>query len=123
MLVLAARGQLDGTLLGRQLAVWVHQGGVLANRLVETLRMMADTGAYGTVWSVLEGALPGLLGDTPVRGAGELLALAVECASRCGASGEIAEVTAVAQRTGSSLVAKNARALREVVLRAGHAVR
>ncbi|MEV6859454.1 DUF6493 family protein [Streptosporangium subroseum] len=123
MLVLAARGQLDATLLGRQIAVRVHEGGVLANRLVETLRTMADTGAHGTVWAVLEGALPGLLGDKPVRGAAELLALAVECASHCGASGEVAEVTAVAQRTGSSLVVKNARALREVLLRTGHAAR
>ncbi|MFD1499601.1 hypothetical protein, partial [Streptosporangium lutulentum] len=123
MLVLAARGQLDAALLGRQIAALVCEGGVLANRLVETLRIMADTGAYGTVWSVLEGALPGLLGDKPVRGAAELLALAVECASRCGASGEVAEVTAVARRTGSSLVVKNARALREVLLRAGHAAR
>lgn len=117
VLVLAARGQLDAGLFGRQLAVLVHGGGLPANRLVETLRMMADTGAHGVVWSVCEGALPGLLGDQPVRGAGELLGLAVECAARCGASGEIAEVTAVARRTGSSLVAKNARALREVLLR------
>ncbi|MEV0597188.1 DUF6493 family protein [Nonomuraea cavernae] len=122
VLVLAARGQLDAGLFGCQLAALVHRGGLPANRLAETLRMMADTGAHGVVWSVFEGALPRLLDDKPVHGAGELLALAVECAARCDASGEIAEVTVVAQRTGSSLVVKNARALREVLLRAGHRV-
>jgi hypothetical protein len=123
ILVLAARGQLDGALLGQQLGMQLNEGVVAANRLVETLRVMADMGAPGVVWSVFEGALPVLLHDKPARGAGELLAVAVECASRRGASGEIAEVTAVAGRTGSSQVVKNAKALREVLLRAGHAAR
>ncbi|MGI3229012.1 hypothetical protein ACRJ4B_39775 [Streptomyces sp. GTA36] len=60
-------------------------------------------------------APPGLLGETPVRGAAAMLALAVECASRCGAKGEIPEVTAVADRKGSSLTVKNARLLREAL--------
>ncbi|WP_254395473.1 hypothetical protein [Streptomyces sp. AC512_CC834] len=41
---------------------------------------------------MLEPALPALLRGTPVRGAGALLALAVECASRSGAKGGIPEV-------------------------------
>jgi hypothetical protein len=118
VLVLAARGQLDAALLGRQIAVLVLDSLLPANQLAETLRLMADMGAPGVVWSVFEAALPVLLHDKPARGSGELLALAVECASRCGASGEIAEVTAVAGRTGSSQVVKNARALRDVLLRA-----
>jgi hypothetical protein len=118
VLVLAARGRLDTALLGQQIAVLVLEHGLVQpNRLVEALRLMAEMGAPGVVWSVFEGALPILLHDKPARGAGELLALAVECASRCGASGAIAEVTAVAGRTGSSLVVKNARALRDVLLR------
>jgi hypothetical protein len=119
VLVLAARGQLDAALLGRQIAVLVRDDWGWTNRLAETLRAAAGTGAPGVVWAVLEGALPGLLRDQPVRGAGELLAVAVECASRCGASGGIAEVTAVAERRGSSLVVKNARRLRDVLARAG----
>jgi hypothetical protein len=60
-------------------------------------------------------ALPGLLRDTPVKGAAVLLSLAVECVSRCGAKGEIAEVTAVAGRGGSSQTAKTARLLRDAL--------
>ncbi|MCW2935547.1 MAG: hypothetical protein JWM19_6509 [Actinomycetia bacterium] len=114
VLVLAARGQLDSGLLGRQLEVLLR-GRAIMNPVCDSLRAAAETGAYATVWSVLEVALPGLLRDTPVQGAAALLALAVECASRCGASTEIAEVTAVARRTGSSLVVKNARLLRDVL--------
>jgi hypothetical protein len=64
---------------------------------------------------VLSAALPGLLCDTPVRGAGAPLSLAVACASHCGATGEIPEVMAVAERTGSSQLVKNARLLRAVL--------
>lgn len=115
MLVLAARRQLDTGLLGRQLAAMLRMFTMLVSQLCATLRAAAETGAYATVWSVLEAALPGLLRDTPVRGAAALLSLAVECASRCGANTEIAEVTEVAGRTGSSLVVKNARLLRDVL--------
>lgn len=117
VLVLAARGQLDAALLGRQIAVQVHHAYLATNRLAETLRLMADIGAHGVVWSVFDGALPVLLHGELPRGTGELLAVAVECASRCGASGEIPAVTAVADRKGSTLVVKNARALREVLRR------
>ena len=61
--------------------------------------------------AVIEAALPGLLRDTPVRGAELFLSLAVECVSRCGAKGEIAEVAAMAARGGSSQAVKNARLL------------
>ncbi|MFD9396550.1 hypothetical protein ACFWBB_39195 [Streptomyces sp. NPDC060000] len=84
-------------------------------RASDSLRTAAETGAYATVWSVLEAALPGLLRGTPVRGVGELLALAVECVSRCAAKGEVAEVTALAERTGSSRAVKNARLLRDAL--------
>lgn len=115
MLVLAARAQLDGGLLGRQLEAMLRRKLISANPVCDSLRAAAETGAYATVWSVLEGALPGLLRDTPVQGTAALLSLAVECASRCAARTEIAEVTAVAGRTGSSLAVKNARLLRDVL--------
>ncbi|MFS8201189.1 DUF6493 family protein [Streptomyces sp. CWNU-52B] len=115
LLVLAARGQLDTDLLGRQLEALLNHGWPGANRAADTLRTAAETGAYATVWSVLRSALPGLLHDTPVRGVGELLALAVECVSRCGAKGELPEVTATAARTGSSRLVKNAGLLRDAL--------
>ncbi|WP_406356738.1 DUF6493 family protein [Streptomyces sp. NBC_00658] len=115
MLVLAARQLLDAGLLGRQLEALLNHGLPHADKAGGSLRAAAETGAYATVWSVLEAALPGLLRDTPVRGTAALLALAVECASRCAAKGEIAEVTAVAGRSASSQTVKNARLLRDAL--------
>ncbi|HET6860740.1 MAG TPA: DUF6493 family protein, partial [Streptomyces sp.] len=115
LLVLAARGQLDAGLLGRQLAEMLRSKWIEANRVTASLRTAADTGAYATVWSVLEAVLPQLLRDPVVRGVGPLLALGVDCASRCAAKGEIPEVTAAAGRSGSSQAVKNARLLRDVL--------
>lgn len=115
VLVLAARGQLDAGLLGRQLEALLNHGWPHADKASDSLRAAAETGAYATVWSVLEAALPGLLRETPVRGTAHLLSLAVECASRCGAKGEITEVTAVAARSASSQVVRNARLLRDAL--------
>ncbi|MGW0831597.1 hypothetical protein [Streptomyces prunicolor] len=115
LLVLAARGQLDGALLGEQIEVLIRAQWVESNRAHDALRLAADTGAYATVWSVLSAALPGLLRETPVRGAGAFLSLGVTCASHCGAKGEIPEVVAVAERTGSSQLVKNARLLRDML--------
>ncbi|MFJ9243672.1 DUF6493 family protein [Streptomyces sp. NPDC101776] len=115
LLVLAARGQLDSGLLGEQIEVLIRAQWVESNRAHDALRTAADTGAYATVWSVLSAALPGLLRDKPVRGAGAFLSLGVTCASHCGAKGEIPEVSVVAERTGSSQLVKNARLLRELL--------
>ncbi|WP_316525004.1 DUF6493 family protein [Kitasatospora brasiliensis] len=117
LLVLAARGDLDGELLGRELSVLVAYGTVLASRLGAALALVAETGARGTVWSVLGPALPGLLGeaDQSARGLGDLIALAADCARRTGARGPVAEVTAAAGRAGSGRVVKEARALRDVL--------
>ncbi|MFF0409334.1 DUF6493 family protein [Kitasatospora sp. NPDC004745] len=117
LLVLAARGELDGALLGRELGVLVGPGTVKATRLASALALAAGTGAYGTVWSVLGAALPGLLGgaEQSARGLGDLLALAADCARRTRARGPVAEVTATAERAGSSRVVKEARILRDVL--------
>jgi uncharacterized protein DUF6493 len=115
LLVLAARGQLDAELLGRQLETLLRARMIEANRVAAALRAAAETGAYGTVWAVIEAALPGLLRGTPLRDAAVFLSLAVDCVSRCGAKGEIAEVVAMAERGGSSQTAKNARLLRDAL--------
>ncbi|MFJ7279288.1 DUF6493 family protein [Kitasatospora sp. NPDC098663] len=117
LLVLAARGDLDGAQLGRELGALVDCGAVKLNRLAAALTLAAGTGAYGTVWSVLGPALPALLGGegTPARGLGDLLALAADCARRTRARGPVAEVTATAERGGSSRLVKEARALRDVL--------
>jgi Family of unknown function (DUF6493) len=114
LLVLAAQGQLDSRLLAGQVRALLKYGHV--KRIADALRAAAETGAYATVWSLLESLLPALLGgDKPVREAGAFLALAVECASRCGARGSIAEVDAMAARSGSSQMVKQAKLLRDVL--------
>ncbi|MQS15170.1 hypothetical protein F7Q99_23610 [Streptomyces kaniharaensis] len=115
-LVLAARGDLDGALLGRELGALVDCGAVKPTRLAAALSLAAGTGAYGTVWSVLAAALPALLaGDRITRGLGDLVAIAADCARRTGARGPIEEVTATAAAAGSGRVVKEARALRDVL--------
>ncbi|MFD5081039.1 DUF6493 family protein [Kitasatospora sp. NPDC058406] len=115
LLVLAARGDLDGALLGRELGELVTLGTVKPNRLAHSLVTVADTGAYGTVWSVLATVLPALLGGEGVRGAADVLAVAADAARRCGARGEVPGLAEVAGRPGSSRLVKHARALREVL--------
>ncbi|PBC76621.1 hypothetical protein BX265_1342 [Streptomyces sp. TLI_235] len=115
LLVLAARGDLDGALLGRESAELLALGSVKPNRLAESLRAAADTGAYGTVWSVLAAALPQMLAGDPPRGAGDLLAVAADCARRSNARGPIPEITTLATRGGTSCAVREAAALREVL--------
>ncbi|WP_030183422.1 DUF6493 family protein [Streptomyces sp. NRRL S-813] len=115
LLVLAAQGQLDARLLAGQWQALLRHGASTHNRATAALRAAAETGAWATVWSILEAALPALLRDKPVNGAGAILALAVECASRSGAKGSIPEVDEVAARKGSSQIVKNARLLRDVL--------
>ncbi|MET7617147.1 DUF6493 family protein [Streptomyces sp. NPDC005408] len=103
LLVLAARGQLDGELLGRDLAELVGRGTVKPNRLADSARTAAATGAYATTWSVLAGALPGLLSpDTPARGLGEILGVAADCVEHCGTAGT-AETTAASAGTPAAV--------------------
>ncbi|CCA54153.1 MULTISPECIES: DUF7824 domain-containing protein [Streptomyces] len=103
LLVLASRGDLDARRLGTELAWLVAEGSVKPNRLADALRTAAATGAYGTVWAVLAPALPELLGaEKPVRGLGEVLAVAADCVERCGAGDEVAGLAGVASARGSS---------------------
>ncbi|MFA3875796.1 DUF6493 family protein [Streptomyces sp. MMCC 100] len=113
LLVLAAQGQLDAGLFAGQWQALLRHGA--STRATAALRAAAETGAHATVWSILEAALPALLRDRPVRGAGAVLALAVDCASRSGARGRIPEVDEVAARKGSSQTVRNARLLRDVL--------
>ncbi|MCG6496080.1 DUF6493 family protein [Kitasatospora sp. A2-31] len=115
LLVLAARGDLDAGLLGRELGHLVARDTVKPNRLGQALAAAAETGAYATVWSVLAPVLPALLAGEPARGAGEVLAVAADAARRCRARGPVAEVDAVAARPGSSRLVKEARSLRDVL--------
>ncbi|OEJ97268.1 DUF6493 family protein [Streptomyces thermolilacinus] len=114
LLVLASRGELDAARLGGDLAELVALGTVKVNRLADALRTTAATGAYGTVWTALAGALPGLLsGGEPPRGLGEILAVAADCAERCGA---------VVVRKEATVVREDAVVMREDAPDAGRDV-
>ncbi|MFD9035145.1 DUF6493 family protein [Streptomyces sp. NPDC059567] len=116
LLVLAARGDLDPQRLGRTLAGLAGEGTVKPNRFADAARTAAATGAFATTWAVLAGALPGLLSaEKPVRGLGELLAVAADCAERCGAKADVAGLDAVAERGGSSQFVVQARRLRQAL--------
>jgi hypothetical protein len=125
LLVLAARGQLDAGRLGSDIGELVRRGALKKSRLAESIRTAAATGAYATVWSVLLGLLPALLADLAadgagggaVRGLGELLAIAADCAERSGARGDLAHLAGTAERHGSSKVVTQARRLRTALTR------
>ncbi|AXG76689.1 DUF7824 domain-containing protein [Streptomyces paludis] len=114
LLVLAARGDLDGRSLGEELAALVAAGDVKPNRLADSARTAAGTGAYATVWSVLGAALPELLAKAAAgpgaarAGLGEILSVAADCAERCRATAEISGLAELAERGGSSRAATQA---------------
>ncbi|MFK0203033.1 DUF7824 domain-containing protein [Streptomyces lavendulae] len=114
LLTLAARGELDGVRLGTDLAELLGLGTVKPNRLADSLRTAAATGAHATTWAVLAAALPALLtgtGSGTGVGTGELLALAADCVEQSGAATpEPAGLAAAAAGTGRSrLVTQSAR--------------
>ena len=112
LLVLAARGDLYAAGLGATLAGLVQEGFAKPNRVADAARTAAATGAYATVWSVLAPLLPGLLAaEKPVRGLGEVLAVAAECAERCRPGGAIPGLDRLAGRGGSSQAVVQAKRL------------
>ncbi|MFI7009330.1 DUF6493 family protein [Streptomyces sp. NPDC050145] len=116
LLILAARDELDAGLLGSLTARLWEAGAVRLTRLADALGTAASTGAYATVLRVVRGLLPTLLASgeppTALRGLGELLAVAADCAERTGAHEPIPGLTEVAARRSSSQMVIQARRLR-----------
>ncbi|GAA1325300.1 DUF6493 family protein [Streptomyces sanglieri] len=112
LLILASRQQLDAALLGEQLATLLGNGLIKPNRLADSARTAAATGAYRTVLSALTGALPGLLAQEKApRGLSDLLSVAAECVEHCGAVGggePIPGLAEAAGRGGSSQLVRQA---------------
>ncbi|MFI5529352.1 DUF6493 family protein [Kitasatospora sp. NPDC051853] len=112
LLVLAARGDLDPTLLGRETVELILDGTTPPSRAARSLRAAAETGAYRTAWTVLAATLPALLTTDPPRGTADLLALAADCVRRCGPSGlDLPALAALAARPGTTKLLQEARAL------------
>ncbi|MFJ7270311.1 hypothetical protein ACIQV3_27360 [Streptomyces sp. NPDC099050] len=90
-----------------------------ANRLADSLRTAAATGACATTWAVLASVLPALLtGTVDPRGAGDLLATAAGCVEQSGAaSPEPPGLAEVAVRPGRSRLVTQAARLRDALRR------
>lgn len=116
LVVLAARQQLDGHALGRDLGHLVVRREVTPTRLVAPLRDAAHAGAalqvQGTLDSLLEAVLT--TGDSTPPGFADLLALAVEAAELTGAAPSVAGLAEFAGRRGSSRQLVEARRLMAV---------
>lgn len=119
LLTLAAREELDAGRLGRDLRELLSLGTVKPNRLADSLRTAAATGACATTWAVLAAVLPALLtGTVDPRGAGDLLATAADCVEQSGAASPEPEgLTEAASRPGRSRLVTQASRLRDALRR------
>ncbi|MGW0118634.1 DUF7824 domain-containing protein [Streptomyces sp. NPDC003327] len=121
LLVLASRGVLDAAGLGAELGWLLTEGSVKPNRLADAVRTVAASGAYATAWSVLAAALAEPLAEAkPVRGLGEVLAIAADCVERAGAGGAVPEtlvsaLDVVGSARASSQLVTQARRLRNAL--------
>ncbi|GLY28719.1 DUF6493 family protein [Kineosporia sp. NBRC 101731] len=108
------RGELDPVAFGETLGRLVAGRNVKLNRVVETLRGVGQAGGWATLWPILAAALPLCLPRAqaePLARFADLLALAVEAAQSCGATGEVPGLDDVAGRRSTSRVRAEARRL------------
>ncbi|MFC7757773.1 hypothetical protein ACFQY4_06745 [Catellatospora bangladeshensis] len=112
LLGLAATGDLDGAVLGRELGELAAAGVLKVNRVASALDDAAAAGAVSAVWQTAAAALVPLSGlDKARSGTADLMAVAARCARASGASGLPPELAAVAARGGSSRLVAAAREL------------
>jgi hypothetical protein len=109
--LLAARGELDGDLLGRELGALVTGDLIVLRRVVAGLTELSRAGASAAVFAVGRAMLPALLSRPEIRpGTPDLLALTA-AADATGARGRVPEVEEVATRGGGSRLVTEARRL------------
>ncbi|MCX2947205.1 DUF6493 family protein [Lentzea sp. NEAU-D7] len=108
LLILAARGQLDGRALGEVIGLLLERGDLALNRVVPCLRDAARSGAAAPIWDLLTTALPKAWSHNRVA---DLVELAVDLAQRLEPGGTVGGLAEVAARKGSSKAAVQARRL------------
>lgn len=121
MLILARRGQLDGTAVGTDLATLVNHGNRKLTRVVPRLRDAASAGARAPVWDAIAAALPPLLTaalDKPANGLADLVALGTEVAPADGTARPIPELAAYSGHKKGTRLAAEARRLHAHLTRA-----
>jgi hypothetical protein len=121
LVTVIGRSELDATAFGELLGRLVTDRTVKLNRVVGTLRGVGQAGAWLPLWQILAAVLPSCLprgDDAPPARSADLLALAVEAAQTCGATGEIAGLDDVAGRRSSSRLRSEARRLQAALTEA-----
>ncbi|MGW6442061.1 DUF7825 domain-containing protein [Lentzea sp. NPDC055074] len=108
LLILASRGQFDGSAFGEVVGRLVEGGHVALNRVVPCLRDAARSGAAPQVWEVLVATLPKVWSHNRVA---DLVELAVELAQRLEPGGTVEGLAEVAARKGSGKAVVQARRL------------
>jgi hypothetical protein len=109
---LAARGKLDGALVGRELAHLQRDGRLVLKRVAGCLTEALRAGVTTQTWAAARELVPAALA-TPGAGTPDLLAAAEAAAAAVQASDDLPEVTEVAARPGRSrLVTEAARLAR-----------
>jgi hypothetical protein len=110
--LLAARGELDGDLLGRELATLVTGDLLVLRRVVAGLTELSRAGAAAAVFAVGRVMVPELLSRPEIRpGTPDLLALTAAAADATGARGRVPEAEAVVAHGGGSRLVTEARRL------------
>ncbi|MET9229289.1 DUF6493 family protein [Lentzea sp. NPDC003310] len=112
ILVLAARDQLDGELLGDLLAKLLQHGDVVLNRVAPGLRDAARSGAAHQIWAALTALLPRLWTHGRVA---DLVELAVELAQQLRPGGDVEGLAEVAARKGTSKMIVQAKRLQNAL--------
>jgi Family of unknown function (DUF6493) len=118
LLVLASRQQLDGPVLGRELAALLALDLLQLGRIVPALRDAARSGATAEVWAAVAAAIPGMVPPAvprPPRGLPDLLALGAEVAGAIGSRQPIPELAAITRRGGSSRLRTESRRLQQLL--------
>ncbi|MER7128158.1 DUF7824 domain-containing protein [Streptosporangium saharense] len=118
LLWMAARGDLDGEAVGRQLAYLVRRTWFETRPLLKVLTEAAHQGAHEQVWEILRVMTPMLLpdkGERPTVAHSELVAFTADLAVWTGAKGELPAVTAHAARGGRSRFTRECIRLRDLL--------
>ncbi|MFD0884955.1 hypothetical protein ACFQ08_10395, partial [Streptosporangium algeriense] len=116
LLRMAARRDLPGEAVGRQLAYLIRRTWFETRPVLAVLTEAARQGAHEQVWEILRSMTPMLLpgeGERPNIVHSELMTLAADVASWSGAKGEIPAVSAHAARGGRSRFVRECARLRD----------
>jgi hypothetical protein len=111
---MAARGELDGEEVGRQLALLVRRAGLRPGPVFETLEGAAGLGAHREVWRIMTGFLSVYLpgpGERPHTRHTQALTFALRAARWAGARGAVGRVAEIARLRASNNFVREARRL------------